>query len=53
MLHKQPNIIIKGTKKEFKQIWIRKNKELWKTKIKYGQFVREMLETTDERETWT
>ena len=39
-------------KKEFKQSWMREEKELWKNKIMYGQFVREMLETTDEKETW-
>ena len=39
-------------KNEFKQSWMRENKELWKNKIMYGQFVREMLETTDEKETW-
>ena len=39
-------------KKEFKQIWMREKKELWKNKIMYGQFVREMPEITDERETW-
>ena len=27
-------------------------KELWKNKIMYGQFVREMPETMDEKETW-
>ena len=27
-------------------------KELWKSKRMYGQFVREMLETTDEKGTW-
>ena len=38
-------------KKEFKQSWMREKKELWKKKKKrmYGQFVREMPETTDEK----
>ena len=39
-------------KKEFKQIWMREKKELWKNKRMYGQFVREMPEITNERETW-
>ena len=39
-------------KKEFKQRWMRGNKELWKNKRMYGQFVREMPETTDEKETY-
>ena len=39
-------------KKEFKQSSMREKKELWKNKRMYGQFVREMLETTDEKETW-
>ena len=39
-------------KKEFKQNWMREKKELWKNKRRYGQFVREMHETTDEKETW-
>ena len=30
---------------------MREKKELWKNKM-YGQFVREMLKTTDEKETW-
>ena len=38
-------------KKEFKQSWIREKKELWKNKRIYGQFVRKMPETTDEKET--
>ena len=38
-------------KKEFKQSWMREKKELWKNKRMYGQFVREMPETTDEKET--
>ena len=36
-------------KKEFKQRWMREKKELWKNKGMYGQFVREMPETTDEK----
>ena len=39
-------------KKEFKQRWMREKKELWKNKTMYGQFAREMLKTTDEKETW-
>ena len=31
---------------------MREKKKLWKNKIMYGQFVREMSETTDEKETW-
>ena len=39
-------------KKEFKLRWMREKKELWKNKIMHGQFVIEMRETTDEKETW-
>ena len=39
-------------KKEFKQRWMNEKKELWKNERMYGQFVREMTETTDEKETW-
>ena len=39
-------------KKEFKKSWNREEKELWKNKSLYGQFVREMPETTDDREKW-
>ena len=38
-------------KKEFTQRWLSENKELWKNKRMHGQFVREMPETTDEKET--
>ena len=38
-------------KKEFKQMDEGK-KELWKKRRMYGQFVREMPEKTDEKETW-
>ena len=38
------------SKKEFKQSWMREKKELWKKRM-YGQFVREMPETTDKKET--
>ena len=38
--------------KEFKKSWKREEKELWKNKRMYGQFVREMPETTYEKETW-
>ena len=39
-------------KKELKQRWTGEKKELWKNKRMYGQFAREMPETTDENETW-
>ena len=39
-------------KKEFQQSWMREKKELWKNKRMYGQFVREMPATIDEKETW-
>ena len=40
-------------KKEFKQRLLRKRKKkLWKNRRMYRQFVREMPETTDEKETW-
>ena len=40
-------------KKEFKQRLMRERKEkLWKNRRMYRQFVREMPETTDEKETW-
>ena len=39
-------------KKEFKQGWMREKKELWKKERMYGQFSREMPETTDKKETW-
>ena len=38
-------------KKKVKHSWMREKKELWKNKRMYGQFVREMSETTDEKET--
>ena len=31
---------------------MREKKELWKNKRRYRQFVREIPETTDEKETW-
>ena len=34
-------------KKELKQGWMREKKKLWKNKRMYGQFVREMPETTN------
>ena len=37
--------------KEFKQNWMREKEELLKGKRIYGQFVREMRETTDGKET--
>ena len=39
-------------KKEFKQRWMSEKKELWKNRRMYGQFVREIPETTDEKEIW-
>ena len=39
-------------KKEFKQSGMREKKELLKNKRMYGQFVRQIPETTDEKETW-
>ena len=39
-------------KKEFKQSWKWGKKELQKNKMLYGQFVRKMPETKDEKETW-
>ena len=39
-------------KKEFKQRWMSEKKKLCENKRMYGQFVREMPETTDEKETW-
>ena len=39
-------------KKEFKQRWMREKKELWKNKRMHGYFVREMPETTDEKQIW-
>ena len=38
-------------KKEFKQRWMNEKEGLWKNKRMSGQFVREMPETTDEKET--
>ena len=40
------------SKKEFKPRWMNEKKKLWKGKRMYGQFVREMPETKDEKETW-
>ena len=39
-------------KKEFKLRWMSEKKELWKNRRMYGQFVREIPETTDEKEIW-
>lgn len=39
-------------KKTFKQWWMSEKKELWKNKKIYGQFVREIPEKKDEKETW-
>ena len=39
-------------KKGIKQRWISKKKELWKNRRMYGQFVREIPETRDEKEIW-
>ena len=39
-------------KKKFKQSWMREKNEVQKNKIIYGQFLREMPETTDQKESW-
>ena len=39
-------------KKKYKQSWMREKKELWKNRRMYGQFVREMLDTINEKESW-
>ena len=39
-------------KKEHKQNWTREKKELLKNKRMYGQFVRKMLDTINEKESW-
>ena len=39
-------------KTESKQRWMREKKKLRKNNRIYGQFVREMQETRDEKETW-
>ena len=39
-------------KKEFKQMWMREKKDLWKNKRIHGQFVREMPEITSEKKKW-
>ena len=39
-------------KKKFKQSWMREKTEVQKNIIIYGQFLREMPETTDEKESW-
>ena len=39
-------------KKKFKQSWMREKNEVQKNIIIYGQFLREMPETTDEKESW-
>ena len=38
-------------KKEFRQAWMKKKKALIKNKRRYGQFVREMPKTRDEKYT--
>ena len=38
-------------KREFKQIWMREKKELWKSKRMYEKFVREMPQIAEEKET--
>ena len=38
--------------KKFKQCCMRGKKELWKKKRIYEQFVREIPETTNEKQTW-
>ena len=39
-------------KKEFKQSWMREKREPSKNKKIYGLFVRQMPETTEEKEIW-
>ena len=39
-------------KNKLKKNWMGEKKELRKNKRMYGQFVREMLETADEKGTW-
>ena len=39
-------------KKKYKQSWMREKKELWKNRRMYVQFVREMLDTINEKESW-
>ena len=41
------------SKDEFKMIWISKKEQRWKGKRMYGQFVREIPESTDAKKTWT
>ena len=36
-------------KREFKQIWMREKKELWKNKRMYEKFVREMPQIAEEK----
>ena len=39
-------------KVEFKRGWMNEKEERWKEKSMYGQFVREMPESTDVKKTW-
>ncbi len=40
------------SKDEFKRIWMNEKEQGWKEKRMYGQFVREMPESIDAKETW-
>ena len=40
------------SKDEFKRGWINEKEQRWKEKRMYGQFVREMPQSTDENKTW-
>ena len=37
---------------EFKKLQVYERQQRWKEKVMYGQFIREMPESTDARETW-
>ena len=40
------------SKDEFKRGWMNEKEQRWKEKRMYGQFVREMPESTDKNKTW-
>ena len=40
------------SKDEFKRRWMNNKEHGWKEKIMYGQFVRDMPESTDQKKTW-
>ena len=37
---------------EFKKLQMYERQQSWKEKVMYGQFIREMPESTDAKETW-